>query len=305
MEESYAERIHRARPGRSGPPRGFARAANVGNNSHLVQSDALHWAIRTLLRPLVRILLRNGVPFRVFAEHAKKAYVDVAMTEFALEDRKPSHSRASVITGLTRKEVSRLAAKEGPDPGAADRYNRAARVISGWVRDRRYRDKRGKPASLPLEGGQRSFADVVKRYSGDMPARAVLDELLRVGAVRELRDGRIQLVSRAYIPRTGEEDKLGILGTDVAALISTIDHNLTHPPEDALFQLKVSYDNLTSEDLPRLRRNASKKAHGLLEELDRIWSRHDRDVNPNVHGTGRKRAMLGIYYHEGDFDAGE
>jgi hypothetical protein len=201
--------------------------------------------------------------------------------------------------------VSRLAAKEGPDPGASERYNRAARVISGWVRDRLYHDKRGQPASLPLEGGRRSFADVVKRYSGDMPVRAVLDELLRVGAVRELRDGRIQLISRAYIPRTGEEDKLGILGTDVAALISTIDHNLTSPPEDALFQLKVSYDNLTSEDLPRLRHNASKKAHGLLEELDRIWSRHDRDVNPNVQGTGRKRAMLGIYYHEDDFDAGE
>jgi hypothetical protein len=270
-----------------------------------MKDDALHWALRTLLRPLVRILLRNGMPFRAFAEHAKKAYVDVAMQELALEDRKPSHSRASVITGLTRKEVSRLAAQQGPDPGAAERYNRAARVISGWVRDRRYRDGRGRPASLPLEGGRRSFADVVRRYSGDMPARAVLDELLRVGAVRELRDGRVQLVSHAYVPQTGEEEKLGILGTDVAALISTIDHNLTKPPEESFLQLKVSYDNLTEEDLPRLRKNASKKAHKLLEELDRTWSRHDRDVNPDVEGTGRKRAMLGIYYHEDDLDADE
>lgn len=274
----------------------------MGNNSHLLQTEALHWAIRTLLRPLVRILLRNGMPFRAFAEHAKKAYVDAAMQELALEDRKPSLARASVITGLTRKEVSRLAAQEAPDPGTTERYNRAARVVSGWVRDRRYHDARGRPASLPLEGGRASFADVVKRYSGDMPARAVLDELLRVGAVRQLHDGRIRLVSRAYIPRTGEEEKLGILGTDVAALISTIDHNLTSPPEDAFFQLKVSYDNLTAEDLPRLREGTAKKAYALLKELDRIWSRRDRDVNPNVQGTGRKRAMLGIYYHEDDFE---
>ena len=266
-----------------------------------MEADALHWAIRTLLRPLVRILLRNGVPFRAFAEHAKKAYVDVALAELALEDRKPSLSRASVITGLTRKDVSRLAHQANPDPGIAERYNRAARVISGWVRDRTYRDARGRPGSLPLEDGKRSFAELVRRYSGDMPARAVLDELLRVGAVRELKDGRIKLVSRAYVPRTGERDKLGILGTDVASLIATIDHNLTCDPDDTLFQLKVSYDNLSQEDLPRLRQNAGKKAQLLLEDLDRTWSRHDRDVNPNVRGTGRKRAMLGIYYHEGDF----
>ena len=267
-----------------------------------MEADALHWAIRTLLRPLVRILLRNGVPFRAFAEHAKKAYVDVALAELALEDRKPSLSRASVITGLTRKEVSRLANEVDSDPGVAQRYNRAARVISGWIRDRAYRDARGKPASLSPENGKRSFAELVRRYSGDMPARAVLDELLRVGAVRQLRDGRIKLVTRAYVPRTGEREKLGILGTDVAALISTIDHNLTSPPEDAMFQLKVSYDNLSEEDLPRLRENAGKKAQLLLEDLDRTWSRHDRDVNPNVDGTGRKRAMLGIYYHEDDFE---
>ncbi|MBW2237417.1 MAG: hypothetical protein JRG85_18770, partial [Deltaproteobacteria bacterium] len=86
-----------------------------------MEADALHWAIRTLLRPLVRILLRNGVPFRAFAEHAKKAYVDVALAELAVEDRKPSLSRASVITGLTRKEVSRLAHDADPDPGMAQR----------------------------------------------------------------------------------------------------------------------------------------------------------------------------------------
>jgi hypothetical protein len=271
-----------------------------------VESDALNWAIRTVLRPFVRILLRNGVPYRAFAEHAKKAYVDVAMEELEGDKRKPSLSRASVVTGLTRKEVSRLAqAPDDPDPGLAERYNRAARVITGWVRDRRYKDGRGRPASLPLEGGKRSFSDLVRKYSGDMPVRAVLDELLRVDAVRELRDGKIQLVARAYIPRTGEREKLGILGTDVAALIETIDHNLTSPPDDAFFQLKVEYDNLPSEPLPRLREAAGRKAQRLLEELDKSWSRHDRDVNPNTSGTGRKKAMLGIYYHEEDFDADE
>lgn len=270
-----------------------------------MELDALGSAIRTLLQPLVRVLLRNGVPFAAFMEHAKRAYVEVALHELGIEGRKPSLSRASVITGLTRKEVSRLAAlADSGNQEVAERYNRAARVISGWVRDRQYRDGRGGPASLPPEGGPRSFAGLVRRHSGDMPPRAVLDELLRVGSVRELRDGRIQLVSRSYVPRTGEREKLAILGTDVATLISTIDHNLTCPPNETFFQLKVSYDNLTEESLPRLRRESAKRAQRLLEQLDRIWARNDRDTGPNVHGTGRKQAMLGIYYHEDDYPGG-
>jgi len=270
-----------------------------------MESDALHTAIRTLLRPLVRILLRNGVPLGVLVEFAKKAYVDVALQELVPGGRKPSLSRASVITGLTRKEVSRLAALEGGVAPESQQYNRAARVVSGWVRDRRYHDGRGRPASLPPEGAQRSFAELVRRYSGDMPARAVLDELLRVGAVRELRNGRIQLVTRAYVPATGEREKLAILGSDVASLIATIDHNLTHPPEQALFQRKVAYDNLPAEALPRIRGEATRKAQKLLEELDRMMARHDRDVNPAAGGTGRKRALLGIHYHEDDLGEDE
>lgn len=270
-----------------------------------METDALHTAIRTLLRPLVRVLLRNGVPLGVLVEFAKKAYVDAALEQAAPGGRKPSLSRASVITGLTRKEVSRLAALEGGVAPEAEQYNRAARVVSGWVRDRRYQDGRGQPASLPLEGERRSFAELVRRYSGDMPARAVLDELLRVGAVRQLRDGRVQLVTRAYVPATGEREKLGILGTDVASLIATIDHNLTRPPEEALFQRKVAYDNLGHEALPRIRSEAARKAQKLLEDLDRMMARHDRDVNPAAGGTGRKRALLGIYYHEHDVDEDE
>jgi hypothetical protein len=123
-----------------------------------------------------------------------------------------------------------------------------------------------------------------------------------VGAVRQLKNGDVRLVSREYVPRTGEREKLGILGTDVGALISTIDHNLTHPPEEAFLQLKLEYDNLTTESVPRLRKHASAKAMRLLEELNRSWSKHDRDTNPAVRGTGRKRATLGVYYHEEDHE---
>lgn len=262
-------------------------------------TKALSAAILRMLRPLVRLLLRHGISYGTFADLAKWVYVDVADKEFNVPGRKQTVSRVSVLTGLSRKEVARIQAIETPDDEAVvQQYNRAARVISGWLRDAQFNDKQGDPAVLPLEG-KNSFAELVKAYSGDMPARAILDELVRVKAV-ELTDSSVKLLTHAYVPADGEEEKLHILGTDVALLIDTIDHNLENIEEKPHFQRKVAYDNLPEEILPELRELSSEKAQALLEELDRHLVKHDRDSNPESKGSGRKRAGLGIYYFEED-----
>jgi len=260
---------------------------------------AISSAIIKLMRPLVRILLRNGIPFRTFAELAKRVYVSVASDEFTIEGRKASVSRVSVITGLSRKEISRVKDDRGTDDNiSAQKYNRAARVISGWLRDARFVDEHGEPMELPVENGNASFAELVRSHSGDVPARAVLDELIRVGNVVLTEEGRARLLGRAYIPKTGEMDKIGILGTDVAELVSTIDHNLTDGKEDPRFQRKVNYDNLPVEVMDELRQLTAVHAQELLELLNRRIAEHDRDVNPEAGGTGRLRAGVGVYYFE-------
>ncbi|HTN42481.1 MAG TPA: DUF6502 family protein [Nitrospiria bacterium] len=262
---------------------------------------ALYTAALNILRPLIRILLRNHIPFGAFADLAKRVYVDVALEEFGIPGRKPSISRVSIITGLTRKEVSLIKKPPSLENGEElERYNRGARVISGWIRDRAFWNKEGQPSELPIEGKETSFNELVRRYGGDVPSRAVLDELLRVGAVERLPDGRVRLIARAFIPHAQEADKIRILGTDVRDLISTIDHNLQSHPSDSFLQRKVSYDNLPAEALSEIRIQAVQKGQSLLEELDRLMSQKDRDINPSSKGTGRKRATIGIFYFEDD-----
>jgi hypothetical protein len=263
-------------------------------------------SVARLLKPLVRLLLRYGVPYGVFADIAKRIYVEVAMEDFTIPGRKPTQSRASVITGLTRKEVMRVT-KLPPisDEEIRDRYNRAVRVISGWARDPAFRDADGRPRALPLEGERGSFTALVRAYSGDMPVRSVLDELLRVGAAERGDDGLVHLLGPAYVPGGDLEDKIGILGTDVGDLIQTIDHNLGHTGADSRFQLKVAYDNLPVEALPGFRDSSAKRAFGFLKELDAELAGMDRDTNPAAQGSGRMRAGLAIYYFEDDLTAGE
>jgi len=266
--------------------------------------QALAVALERVLRPLFRIVLRNNMSFKAFLDIAKHTYVQVAASEFRIPGKKQSVSRIALLSGLTRKEVQRLLdapAANDENSEAGERYNRAARVVAGWVRDTDFSDANGNPKVLPLQDGPQnraSFAELVRRFSGDIPFRAVLDELLRVGVVEKLGDSTIRLKTRAYIPESGDTDKLNILGTDVSDIVATIDHNLQHGAADPFFQRKVMYDNVPTEALEEFRRLSGSQAQALLERLDKWLSQHDRDTNPETSGTGRMRTGIGIYYFE-------
>ena len=270
-----------------------------------MSNQVLENCVIRLLTPFVRVILRYGMPFGSFAELAKRVYVDVAMKNLAIPDKKPTVSRASVITGLSRKEVLRIQRlpdifDELAEDRATKSYNRAIRVISGWVRDEKYSKAAGQPAVLPFDDGDRSFSELVHRYSGDVTPRAILDELERVGSVEILEGGEVQLLSTAYVPREGEDEKIAILGNDVADLINTIDHNLQAKARRTRLQLKVSYDDLPREGVVPFRTLSSKESRKLIDYFDRKLLAIDRESNPSSKGTGRIRAGVAIYYFEED-----
>ncbi len=264
------------------------------------QQDALFAAIRLLLRPLVRILIRNGVAHGAFTELTKKVFVDVAFEEFSPDGKKQTVSRVSAQTGLTRKEVKRLHELQQTDDSSSQaRYNRAVRVISGWTNDARFLDGLGKPADLPVSGEGISFETLVRQYSGDIPTRAMLSMLVESGSVQQL-NGNVRLIRYAYVAGSDPVDKLEILGNDVFELISTIDHNITADTGDLHFQRKVSYDNIAPDSLDKLKKLSARKAQMLLEQLNRQYAEHELE---NSSGEG-KTISLGIYYYERDSSEG-
>jgi hypothetical protein len=258
-------------------------------------------ALLKILKPLARIALQHSISYGPFSEVVKQAFVQAAYEDFSISNRKQTISRVAVLTGLTRKVVKRL--KEGtaaPGRQLARKYNRAARVIAGWRRDPAFLTPRGEPADLPFagEGEEVSFSLLAKYYSGDIHPRAILDELLRIEAVSNLADGRFRLQKQIYWPHNDKEMKLNILGTDVAHLINTIGHNLEADPPDAFVQRKVLYDNLPAECLAAVRQHVRLHAQKLTDHFDKYLSELDRDTNPDVDGSGRHTAGVGIYYFE-------
>ena len=245
-------------------------------------------------------MLRKGVAFSELMQVVKQTYVDMSEQHLIQSEGKATTSRIAIVTGLTRKDVALLRKTPFTPESVSTKYNRSIRVINGWLEDKEFCTPAGYPEVLPINGGESSFQALVERYSGNMTTRAMLDELESVGIVKRIEKAHVSLQHHAFIPTGDEEAALTMIGTDVAQLISTIDHNMTHTPDEKWFQRKVSYDNLPDDCIEEFQSMVNRDSQLLLEKFNAWLVKHDKDSNISIKGEGRNRAGIGIFYFEED-----
>lgn len=260
---------------------------------------AIAAAVVRVLRPLIRTVLRGGLSYKAFDELVKWVYVDVALREFKIPGRKNSKSRVAVLTGLTRREVDRLVRLPEPKEGAPERYNRAARVLSGWSEDPQYKDG-DQPRVLQIEGKE-GFVELVRHYSGNQPHRAVLDELVRVGSVERVGEDKVRLLKAYYEPVSGkqEEEKLNILGIATGDLLETISFNIHRGNVPSFYQQEI-YERIPADKLLELRELMRKHCDQFATKTDRmLYAQIGLETVRDEKLTDR-RAGIGVYYFEAD-----
>lgn len=265
-----------------------------GENS--VTQAAAAAAVR-IFTPLVRLLLRHGIPYKVVADWLRWCYAAVAYEEHNMPGRKPSKSRVAVITGLTRVDVDRLLKMPSPvNNESYEEYQRAAKVLSGWASDPQYHDSEGQPATLNFEGDGPSFSQLVDRFSGGTPPRAVLDELTRVNAVKRLPNGQLKLLSPRYVPARGEghADFLDILGHATSGLVDTIDFNTRPDCAETRLQALAFNDRIPAADLERLAKVVKDQGRGLIFEADRLL--FEASTAEGEPSEDLVEAGIGIYF---------
>lgn len=145
--------------------------------------------LQELLVELALTLLPRGMTPRGFSALSRYAFACAAARMARRQNGKVNQSRVAALTGLSRADVKRLLLDSDSGVRAVcSNQTPVERVLHGWRADRRFVDRRGQPKRLRISGTASSFAFLAKQYGGDVPHRAVLDELSRMGAVR--RDGR-------------------------------------------------------------------------------------------------------------------
>jgi hypothetical protein len=254
-------------------------------------------AFRHLLQPLVRILLRHGVAFGEFADVIKAVYVEIAQKEFSIPGKPQSDSRVAILTGLTRKEVHRIRT-HGPDFGADSNLNRVARVLQGWTQDPEFVGPYGVPLEIPFAGDLLSFTELVRRYSGDMPPRAMLDELIRVRAVLETPDNYVRLLNRTYLPSPLDPAGLERLGNVVHYFVDTVDYNLQkkRPGTGRFERYALTLEGLTPSDFRRFDELVREKGQEFLELLDNWLTSQEVKGGHKLPSTKAIKTGVGVFH---------
>ncbi len=250
---------------------------------------------------MVRQMIAYGFSYPAFAQLAKRLYLEVAEEDFALPFKRQTDSRIALVTGMTRKEIAQLRRQRDTDTDLPEVEDSAVtHVIGRWMAGPPYATPDGIPRRLSYESATRdapSFSRLVRELGPDVPVRAVLDELLRLGSVALTPGGEVELRGEAHIPAGAGEGRFALLGSDPGELFSTIVHNIEHD-EAPWLQRKVSYDNIGSEALPALREEARQAGQDVIRRANALLASYDRDRRADAPGGARTRAVVGVYYFE-------
>ena len=256
-------------------------------------------AVRALLRPLVRLLIAKGVGLPAFMELVKDAYVDVAMNEFPVGEKKQTDSRISLLTGVHRKDVKRLRTQKRRPITAPKTIGLGAQLVARWVGSKETTDSNGLPLALPrhpAKPGQPSFDALVEQVSKDVRPRAVLDEWIRLGVARLDDAGNVVLNQLAFVPEKGFQEKAFYFGRNIHDHLAAGAHNLL-ADGSPLLDRSVHYSNLTPESAETLQAEAERTGMQSLLAINRMALQLSAKDKDNASAT--KRVNFGLYFFKG------
>jgi hypothetical protein len=219
-------------------------------------------ALEHLLTELALVLLPRGMTPKRFAALARSAFVQAASDMSKLRNGRVNHSRVAAQTGLTRADVKRLLKYNMS--GSTNRGQTAVeRVMDGWRADREFLNRGGSPGQLPISGARGSFARLVRKYGGDIPHRAVLDELRRIGGVIDV-GGNVRLRESADLRQRHD---FAFLSPVLPVLVDGLKIVSKKTPYALQSIQRLSLPVETDVDLAIVRDRCTSSAQALLEGL--------------------------------------
>jgi hypothetical protein len=271
--------------------------------------DALLSALETILRPIVKLLLQSGISYSEFASVAKTVFVHVATAGYKRRGRPANFSQVSAMTGISRKEVSRIRNAESENRWTPSmEASPVNTILHEWHFDPDFSDGAGNAHALPFEG-PRSFSTLVARYIGDIPAGAMRSTLQKSGLLTQGPSGLLSVSQAFFYPRKFDEDFIRQMAFSLSNLGSTVVHNATlhqrtELPDHKKAELSrlergVWSEHLSEEGVAEFKAWVERAAPRFLEEANHLIGkaelpREDWRTTP-PHAVG-----VGIFYYEED-----
>lgn len=274
-------------------------------------------SVLRVMRPLARLLMRSGVTYPAFSLALKRVFLEAAHAELASQQMPATDSAVTLLSGVHRRDVRNLTRGAAPAREAPphEPLGLVGQVVARWMSEAPYLDATGAPRGLPrsedrseASTGKRASASVGKRksppasfdalvasVSSDVRPRAMLDEMLRLGVVREDAGG-LHLVAAGFAPRQGLAETAELFADNVSDHAAAAAANLQG---DANFLEQAIYvDQLTAASADAVHKaavQAWKQAFKtVMQEAQR---RFDADAAQADASARTQRARFGVYFY--------
>jgi hypothetical protein len=210
------------------------------------------------------------------------------------------------MTGISRKEITKIRQETDENRWTpAMEVTPANLILHYWHFDKDFCEESGVASPLPIDG-EISFAELVRRYAGDIPLGALKEELKRVGVVSE-QDGVLAVRKRYFQPEQLHEDFIRNIMFSVhnlactvvhnAALVSRDDFTATLNEEQGRFERFAWSDQLDLESRLAFQRWVRDEGTRFIERADH-WI-GDHEVGKAVENGERQKSIgVGVYFFD-------
>lgn len=253
-------------------------------------------ALAAALSPIAAAMIHGELSAAVLVRAAKLAYVRAAIAETCPSGSRINVSSLSVVTGLTRKEISSLLNDALKRPGpirGRPMEQRALRVLHGWMTDPLFKNAFGRPIDLSIDGDGRNFASLVRAYGGDVTTIAVLRELERLNAIVRTPGGKLRPKPRATQLGLKSAVRFKDFSQLLAGFSNTVSQLLVKRDPPLYFGFK-ELGSVTEHQAASFKASFSRRAALLLEGVEHWQKRQPATKGKRISRVTSQSQHVGL-----------
>ena len=256
-------------------------------------------ACLALLKPMVAMLLRQGVAYPAFAAALKKVFLQAAQDELRAQGVALTDSVISLRSGIHRRDILEMTRPGVQAQAAASELGKPmsmiTQVVARWLSEPVFLDADGNPKVLPRAQADDGFDALVASLSSDIRPRAVLDELLRLGMAQDS-EGGVQLLQIGFAPRQGLVEMAQMYQANLHDHLAAASQNLdagTNFLEQAIF-----VDQITAQSAQHLHAVSGKAWRQAFKTvMQEAAKRYELDARDAPAHERNHRARFGAYFY--------
>lgn len=238
---------------------------SIDGSARAAEKQLLLEAVGNVLTPLAQLCVGKGITIQMIEERLREAFVQAARQVHADQPSNRLTSRISATTGLTRREIARLANQlvREREPHRSP----VTELFMRWLADPALRTPTGRPQPLPRNGSAPSFEALAQSVTRDVHPRTLLEELCRLRlAEHDLSTDTVHLLQEAFVPHGDWARMVGFLGDNVGDHLRAATANVLGGGNQELEQA-IFADELSGDSLAQARSLMMQQWRNMLNEI--------------------------------------